>query len=146
MVLPTTGILAWGRFHRRFCALHRSFASCAKLWCQEKLLKSWAQGAKVGRRGAKLFIKSTLGRIFFVCGVISRISCGQGFGKVVITLVRSWWSIKWNLQLRELYVFFFFSLSLLTKLHCYDVIMYAVEIWGQERGREAKWKKPNTYY
>ena len=23
-----------------------------------------------------------------------------------------------------------------TKLHYYDIIMYAVEIWGQERGRE----------
>ena len=27
-------------------------------------------------------------------------------------------------------MFAFFSLSLPTILHCYDVIMYAVEIWG----------------
>ena len=33
------------------------------------------------------------------------------------------------------YVLAFFSLSFPTKLHCYDVIMCAVEIWGQERGR-----------
>ena len=42
------------------------FAPCAHLlrlgpiFCaSKKLLKSWAQGAKVGRRGAKLFMKST---------------------------------------------------------------------------------------
>ena len=29
----------------------------------------------------------------------------------------------------------FFSLSLPTKLHCYDVMVCAVEIWGQQRGR-----------
>ena len=28
-----------------------------------------------------------------------------------------------------------FSLSLPTKLHCYDIIMSAVEIWGQDRGK-----------
>ena len=44
----------------------KSFAPCAHLlhlapnFCaNKKLLKSWAQGAKVGCRGTKLFMKST---------------------------------------------------------------------------------------
>ena len=32
-----------------------------KFCASKKLLKSWAQGAKVGRRGAKRFMKSTPG-------------------------------------------------------------------------------------
>ena len=51
----------WGRFHKRFCALHPFFALYAKLLRLKKLLKSWVQGAKVGRRGTKPFMKSTLG-------------------------------------------------------------------------------------
>ena len=47
------------------------FAPCADLLrptpnicASKKLLKNWVQGAKVGRKGAKLFMKSTPG----VCG------------------------------------------------------------------------------
>ena len=45
-------------------------------------------------------------------------------------------SVKILNQKRWVVCVCFFSLSLPTKLHCYDVTMCAVEIWGQERGRE----------
>ena len=36
------------------------------IYASKKLLKSWAQGAKVGRKGAKPFMKSTPGQIDYL--------------------------------------------------------------------------------
>ena len=73
----------------------KGFAPCAHLlrlapnFCaSKKLLKSWVQGAKVGRRGAKLFIKSTPSR--------TDIKLRDEFGKR--NTVRIWNPTIWNMD------------------------------------------------
>ena len=63
ILLTASRNLTFQGFHFINC-----FAPCAELsrpapiiWASKKLLKSWAQGAKVGRKGAKPFMKLTPG-------------------------------------------------------------------------------------